>query len=156
DNVLIPKLKKDFDIVFVAFGSRGSYFDLSAPLRRFSNSYSASFDPLHPVSLPLSFIDAAILQGKRINWKKAWKEEGGGRIEIYNASGEEIPLTDERLKSHKEMRKDYHIKNATIHIPRKILEMFWKKVFTPIQICLTRPSGYYRFSKLLQMGFCSS
>ena len=107
NDVTIPRLKKEFDFVFMEFISHGRFSEF----------------------LPLSFIDSALLMGEKINWEKAWKE-ANVKFEMYK-SGKKIPITEERLKLYKEQWKKEHIENATLLIPRKVLKIFWERCTFP-------------------------
>jgi hypothetical protein len=106
DKVLIPKLKNEFDFVFA---------DLHLPF------------------LPLSFVDSALLLGKKVEWDEAWNEIATESYIVDSRSGKRISYEEyaKKNKAFKKRWKDEHIENATTHIPRKVLATFLEKRVFP-------------------------
>jgi len=106
-DVLIPKLEKEFNIVFLEFTSSGPFSDF----------------------LPLSFVDCALLRKEKIDWAKAWKEAD---VRLFDESGKEIPLVGRRYKLEMERWKNEHIDNVKKRgIPRRIKGIFLKRGVFP-------------------------
>ena len=105
-DVLIPKLEKEFDIVFLEFTSSGPFSDF----------------------LPLSFVDCALLRKEKIDWEKAWKETD---VRLFDESGKEMPLVGRRYKLEMERWKNEHVDNVKRGIPRRIKGIFLKRGVFP-------------------------
>lgn len=113
DKVLIPRLKTEFDFVFMNMD--GKFLQL----------------------VPLSFIDSALLLGERVNWDEAWNEISAESYITDSISGESVSYQEYAKKNGtlKKRWREERIENATIHIPRAILGSFLDKgVFPSLEL----------------------